>query len=69
MEVVLRGPDNAPRPVDAELGVLRRTDDDETWVVLEIGARPALAVTVETARRLRDALFSDPMLRRALDGP
>lgn len=67
--VVVRGPGSTAHPVEAELGVLRYPDDHESWVVLETGAEPALAVTVESARRLRDALCSDPVLRRVLEHP
>jgi len=56
---------------DVEVGALRRTDDDRTWVVVETGAGIALALDADAARslgrRLTDDLGPTGVLRSVFD--
>lgn len=66
---VRRADDHAPgAPATVEVGLLRRPDDTETWLVIDDGAAVSLAMTLEGARRLREACDRDPLLRAALEG-
>jgi len=49
-----------------EVGLLRRRDEDTTWFVIEDGEAVHLELTLESARRVRDAVRSDETVRRAL---
>ncbi|MCC4248533.1 MULTISPECIES: hypothetical protein [Microbacterium] len=63
----LRGVDESGRgaAVDVEVGILRRRDDTENWLVIEVGGG-GLALSAEGARELRRALADDPQIREAL---
>ncbi len=52
---------------DVEVGVLRRDDDVQAWVVLEFGGGPAIAIDPEAARTLGRILRDDPDLVATLD--
>lgn len=64
----VRRPDDAGRgdETDVEVGLLRRLTDDDTWVVIETGAGPGIALSLAGARELRRLLAEDPQLRAAL---
>lgn len=50
---------------DVEVGVLRRRNDTESWLVIEAEDGTGLAINVDGARELRRALADDPQIRRA----
>lgn len=53
-----------------EVGLLRRSGDDETWMVIEAGRALSLALPVDAVRALGKVLRDDPDLRAwlAVDG-
>lgn len=52
--------------VDVEVGLLRRKDDLESWLVIEGADGTGLELSLEGARRLRRVLEGDPYIRAAL---
>ena len=54
-------------PTDVEVGVIRRADDDESWVVLEFGGGYAVELDVAAARALGRLLLDVPGTATALD--
>ncbi|KZE42529.1 hypothetical protein AVW09_09185 [Microbacterium sp. T32] len=53
------------RDVDVEVGVLRRPDDADDWIVIEV-AGGGLALSLSGAAELRRILTEDPGIGRAL---
>lgn len=49
-----------------EVGMLRRRHDGDEWLVIEDGERVHLEVTIETARRIVQAIAADATLRTQL---
>ena len=66
MPAVARSLDPTVHDTEIEVGLLHRRHDGETWVVIEDGADVHLEVTLDTARRLAQALWKDPGLSAAL---
>jgi len=52
---------------DVEVGVIRRVDDDESWVALEFGGGYAVELDAAAARTLGRLLLDVPGLTTALD--
>ena len=52
---------------EVEVGVVRRDDDDESWVALEFGAGSSVAIDLAAARTLGRLLREDPDLMAAFD--
>ena len=50
---------------DVEVGILRRSDDSENWLVIEVGGH-GLALSRDGARELCRVLANDPQVRDAL---
>ena len=50
---------------EIEIGILRRPDDEDAWLVIEVG-QGGLALSRDGAHQLRRALVTDPLLRQAL---
>lgn len=57
---------SATRATEVEVGLLRRRDDDQSWLVIEDGADVHLEITLDTARALLRAIRDDAQLRAAL---
>jgi hypothetical protein len=55
-----------PRETEIEVGLLRRRTDADTWLVLEDGAGVHLELTLASARRLRDVVRTDDVLKLAV---
>ena len=51
---------------DVEVGVLRRPDDVEGWLIIETADGAGLALSLDGARELRRALVDDPDVQQAL---
>lgn len=51
---------------EVEVGLLRRKDDIEGWLVIEGADGTGLELSFEGARRLRRVLDGDPQIRAAL---
>lgn len=68
LRLTVRGPGSSAsrREAEVEVGLLRRTTDSDTWLVIEDGARVHLEITLDSARRLAAAIRDDPMLRAAV---
>lgn len=49
---------------EVEVGILRRPDDDENWLVVEVGGR-GLMFSRDGVRELRRILAQDPQIRGA----
>lgn len=66
--IVARGRERGapPTKTEVEMGLLRRTLDDETWFVIDDGNSVHLEVPVESARRLIRAVLGDESLRAEL---
>lgn len=47
---------------DVEVGLVRRSDDDDAWVALEFGGGHAIAIDPGAARTLGRLLRDDPVL-------
>lgn len=54
---------------DVEIGVLRRQDDDATWIVVEAGGCSSFAVHVDDAGEIGRRLIDESRRARSTDGP
>lgn len=61
-----RGGSGGDDEVDAEIGLVRDDAEGRTWVVIEGTDGFRVEVTLGSARRLVDAILSDPALADAL---
>lgn len=53
---------------ELEVGVLRRRDDDQAWLVIDAGQGVGIEIAIDSARRIVHALVRDDAFRRLLSG-
>ncbi|WP_133177885.1 hypothetical protein [Microbacterium testaceum] len=55
--------------VDVEIGVLRRQDDDSTWIVIETGERSSVAIHLDDAAAIGRRILRETHRARGVAVP
>lgn len=61
------GSQSAGNDVELEVGILRRVDDEQSWLVIDAGEGIGIEIALDDVRRIVKALLDDGTLRAATD--